>query len=136
MNQIQGIVETAIYAEDLDAALLFYRDLLGLEFVTQEKDRHVFFRVGTSNMLLIFRAETTLQGDHLPPHGAIGPSHFAFAILAESLPYWRQRLAQYGVAIEKEVTWPTGSISLYFRDPAGNAVELLTPGLWGLPSGW
>jgi TfoX/Sxy family transcriptional regulator of competence genes len=26
--------------------------------------------------------------------------------------------------------------SLYFRDPAGNSVELVTPGVWGLPSGW
>ena len=26
--------------------------------------------------------------------------------------------------------------SLYVRDPAGNSVELITPGLWGLPSGW
>ncbi len=25
---------------------------------------------------------------------------------------------------------------LYFRDPAGNSVELITPGVWGLPSGW
>jgi catechol 2,3-dioxygenase-like lactoylglutathione lyase family enzyme len=24
----------------------------------------------------------------------------------------------------------------YFRDPSGNLVELLTPGVWGLPSGW
>src|SRR4029077_18016396 len=26
--------------------------------------------------------------------------------------------------------------SIYFRDPAGNLVELVTPGIWGLPSGW
>jgi hypothetical protein len=28
-----------------------------------------------------------------------------------------------------------GEQSLYFRDPSGNSVELVTPGRWGLPSG-
>ena len=42
----------------------------------------------------------------------------------------------HGVSIEKEVEWPKGGKSLYFRDPTGNSVELVTPGVWGLPSGW
>ena len=33
-------------------------------------------------------------------------------------------------------TWPGGGRSIYFRDPAGNCVELVTPGVWGLPGGW
>ncbi len=28
-----------------------------------------------------------------------------------------------------------GGKSMYFRDPAGNSVELFTPGIWGLPRG-
>jgi hypothetical protein len=40
------------------------------------------------------------------------------------------------IAIEKEVEWPRRGVSLYFRDPAGNLVELVTPGFWGSPSGW
>ena len=24
----------------------------------------------------------------------------------------------------------------FCRDPAGNSIELITPGCWGLPSGW
>ena len=35
-----------------------------------------------------------------------------------------------GVAIEAEVEWPSGGRSLYFRDPAGNVVELAPPTLW------
>ena len=46
---------------------------------------------------------------------------------------WRERLREYRVAIEHEEAWPRGGHSLYFRDPAGNSVELITPGLWGLP---
>ena len=70
------------------------------------------------------------------PHGATGPGHFAFAITAEALETWRTRLRESGVAIEHETHWPGGAKSLYFRDPAGNCLELLTPGLWGLTSGW
>jgi catechol 2,3-dioxygenase-like lactoylglutathione lyase family enzyme len=66
----------------------------------------------------------------------MGPGHVALGIPGEALPAWRERLAAGGVHIEKEVTWPAGGKSIYFRDPAGNSVELVTPGVWGLPSGW
>ena len=136
MHEIQEVVETGIYADDLDSALGFYRDVLGLTLIAHDPGRHVFFRVGGRSVLLIFRADATLKGDILPAHGATGPGHFAFGIPAGSLEYWRERLARHGVAVEKEVSWPRGGRSLYFRDPAGNAVEVLTPTLWGLPSGW
>ena len=50
----------------------------------------------------------------------------------------RQYLAALndGDASELETTWPRGGRSLYFRDPAGNSGELITPGVWGTPSGW
>jgi catechol 2,3-dioxygenase-like lactoylglutathione lyase family enzyme len=72
----------------------------------------------------------------LPAHGAQGPGHFALGIKASDLDAWRQRLISHGVVIEKEMQWSRGGKSLYFRDPAGNSVELITPGCWGLPSGW
>jgi catechol 2,3-dioxygenase-like lactoylglutathione lyase family enzyme len=136
MDDIEGIIETGIYVDDLDRAEAFYRDVLGLSVLAREAGRHVFFRVGTRQVLLVFNATTTIQGGILPPHGSTGPGHFAFGVPAGSLPAWRQRLAQHGIAIEKEVTWPRGGSSLYFRDPAGNSVEILTPGVWGLPTGW
>jgi catechol 2,3-dioxygenase-like lactoylglutathione lyase family enzyme len=135
-GDIQQVVETAIYADDLDRAEAFYRDVLGLPVLGKEAGRHVFFRVGTGSVLLAFNATTTLRGDVLPAHGARGPGHFALGIAAASLEAWKQRLTNHGVAVEQEVTWPRGGRSLYFRDPAGNAVELVTPGIWGLPSGW
>lgn len=94
------------------------------------------FRVGNSNVLLAFLAESTLKGDQLPAHGAKGPGHFALGIDGGDLDDWRQRLMAKSVGIEKEVEWPRGGKSIYFRDPAGNLVELVTPGIWGLPSGW
>ncbi len=136
MADIVGVVETGIYVDDLDQAEAFYRDVLGLRVLVREAGRHVFFQVGDRDVLLVFRAEATLHGDVLPAHGATGPSHFALGVPADSLADWRQRLRQHGVAIEKEVQWPRGGASVYFRDPAGNSVELITPGVWGLPTGW
>ena len=136
MEEILGVVETGIYAEDLDQAEAFYRDVLGLPLLFKEAGRHVFFRAGDRNVLLIFRPETTLKGDILPAHGATGPGHFALGVAEGSLDAWRRRLARHGVPIEKEAHWPAGGSSIYFRDPAGNSVELITPHVWGLPSGW
>ena len=133
---IKAVVETAIYVDDLQAAESFYQTILGLKVIGKEPGRHVFFQVGEGNVLLAFRAETTLKGDHLPAHGASGPGHFALGIEAEAFDAWRNLLQDHGVTIEKEVEWPRGGKSHYFRDPAGNSVELVTPGVWGLPSGW
>jgi catechol 2,3-dioxygenase-like lactoylglutathione lyase family enzyme len=134
--KIQAVVETAIYVDDLQAAETFYGTVLGLRVLGREPGRHVFFQAGEASVLLAFRADATRQGDQLPPHGATGPGHFALGIEAEAFDAWRKLLQGHGVTIEKEIEWPRGGRSLYFRDPAENSVELVTPGVWGLPSGW
>jgi catechol 2,3-dioxygenase-like lactoylglutathione lyase family enzyme len=134
--KIEAVVETAIYVDDLPATEAFYGTILGLPVLGTEPGHHVFFRVGEAGVLLAFLAEATLKGDHLPSHGATGPGHFALGIEASFLDAWRQLLQGHGVRIEKELEWPRGGKSVYFRDPAGNCVELITPGVWGLPSGW
>jgi len=136
MKSIQYLVETAVYADDLELAERFYRETLGLNFLERESGRHVFFQVGSEDVLLIFRAETTLKPDHLPAHGSRGPGHFALGIAAEDFDWWRERLLHHNVPIEHEEAWPRGGRSLYFRDPAGNSVELITPGVWGLSGGY
>jgi catechol 2,3-dioxygenase-like lactoylglutathione lyase family enzyme len=84
---------------------------------------------------LLFRAETTMkEGD--TPHGATGAGHAAFGVAADELGEWRRLLVERGVAIEKDAEWSRGGRSFYFRDPAGNLLEIVTPGVWGLPSGW
>ena len=134
--RIQSIIETTIYVDDLQATETFYRTILGLPVIGKEAGRHVFLQVGEGNVLLAFLAEATRKGDQLPAHGATGPGHVALGIESELFDAWRKLLHVHGVAIEKEVEWPRGGKSLYFRDPAGNSVELVTPGVWGLPSGW
>ncbi len=72
----------------------------------------------------------------MPPHGAVGPGHVAFAATGEELDRWRARLEEAGVVIEADFRWPApdgapGPRSIYVRDPAGNSVEFAEPRLWG-----
>lgn len=136
MLKLKSVIETSIYVDDLSAAERFYATVLGLNIVAKEAGRHVFFQVGDSSMLLAFNPETTRKGDHLPHHGAHGPGHFAMGIEPQSYEAWKKVLQDHHVPIEQEIDWPRGGKSIYFRDPSGNSVELVTPGVWGLPSGW
>lgn len=133
---VESVVETAIYADDLVSAEAFYSRVLNLPVIGKDPERHVFFGAGPGTVLLVFRAESTLQGDTLPAHGARGAGHVALGIRRELLDAWRERLGAHGVAVEMEYSWPRGGKSLYFRDPAGNLLELVTPGIWGTPDGW
>ncbi|MBD3674468.1 MAG: VOC family protein [Planctomycetaceae bacterium] len=135
MNSLR-VLETCLYADDLAAMRPFYEQFLGLEVVDDPLDeRHLFFRCDES-MLLIFNPRHTaheqsdVDGQPIPLHGAQGAGHVAFAVSPEEMPGWKERLAGFGVEIESEVVWPNGAVSIYFRDPAGNSVELANPGLW------
>lgn len=129
------MLESCLYAEDLEAAERFYRDVVGLELIGRSPGRHVFFRCG-EGVVLVFNpeqtsAEQTRVGNaSVPRHGARGPGHLAFRVPDDELPRWRERLRELGVAIESEVRWPGGGESIYVRDPANNSIEFASPRLW------
>lgn len=130
----QAILEAALYAGDLDAAERFYGDLLGLERIVRVADRHVFYRVGEGVLLIFNPAETCKMPDNpdlpVPPHGAEGPGHFCFAVDGSAIDDWCARLRAAGVGVEADFFWPNGARSIYFRDPAGNSIEMAEPRLW------
>ena len=39
-------------------------------------------------------------------------------------------LREHDVEIEREITWPKGGRSVYFRDPANNSVEFVEGEIW------
>jgi catechol 2,3-dioxygenase-like lactoylglutathione lyase family enzyme len=132
MPPIERVLETILYADDLEAAERFYGEVLGLELDSKKDGLFVFFKCG-DGMLLLFEPHATSAGRNVPPHGAHGPGHACFAVAEDDLDGWKARLRAAGVAIEQEMAWPRGGRSFYFRDPAGNSLELATPRIWGLP---
>lgn len=132
---ITGVLETAIYVEDVARAAAFYGDVLGLSPLTVADARFAAFDAGPSSVLLLFRRGGTLEDIHLaggtiPAHDGSGPIHFAFRVPADSFGNWRDYLAGKGVPITAEMAWTQGGQSLYFNDPDGHVVELATPGIW------
>jgi catechol 2,3-dioxygenase-like lactoylglutathione lyase family enzyme len=131
---IAHILETALYVDDPDVVVAFYRDVLGLR-VLDAGTRLVALDAGQSTVLLIFRRGATLSPvdtgtGSIPPHDGQGPVHIAFAIDADALRGWELRLQEHGIPIESRVKWDRGGQSIYFRDPAGHSVELATSGTW------
>jgi len=131
---ITGVLETAIYVEDVARAAAFYEGVLGLEWLLGD-DRLVALDAGPASVLLIFQRGGTLQDIHLPggtipAHDGSGPYHFALRVPAASLGDWRRHLGEKGVPITAEMAWPQGGHSLYLNDPDGHVVELATPGIW------
>ncbi len=131
-----GILETVLYAADLDAAEAFYRDVLGFVPFTKAQGRHLFYRCGDQVLLIFNPAATEVPPASgalpVPPHGARGPGHVCFRGEAAELDRWVERLRDKGVAVEADFEWPRGGRSIYFRDPAGNCLEIAEPRIWGL----
>jgi catechol 2,3-dioxygenase-like lactoylglutathione lyase family enzyme len=131
-----GILETVLYAKDLDRAEAFYREVLGLKPFVSVAGRHLFYRCG-NQVLLIFNPEATCvppapNALPVPPHGTRGPGHLCFRASADEIESWAARLTAKAVAIEADFEWPGGGRSIYFRDPAGNCLEFAEPRIWGL----
>jgi catechol 2,3-dioxygenase-like lactoylglutathione lyase family enzyme len=134
MPTLDGVLESALYVDDLARACGFYERILALDQIYRD-ERLAAYAVGGRNVLLLFRRGasltiTRMPGGTIPPHDGAGPLHIAFAIAKDALPAWEERLAQHGVAIEGTTDWPRGGRSIYFRDPDGHLLELATPGLW------
>jgi catechol 2,3-dioxygenase-like lactoylglutathione lyase family enzyme len=134
MPTLQGILETALYVEDVQTSADFYRRLFHFETLL-ESERLIALGVAGRDVLLLFKEGATKEdfetsGGVIPGHAGKAPTHFAFSIAADQFEAWQRELKAKGVTIESSVTWPGDAKSLYFRDPDENLVELLTPGFW------
>lgn len=127
------VLETALYASDLDAAADFYKNTVGLQEDSRVPGRHIFLRCETSMVLLFNPAATGKASGKLPvpPHGATGQGHICFRAEPGELDAWAAHLAETSTEIEADFHWPSGARSIYVRDPAGNSVEFAEAKLWG-----
>ncbi len=134
MPKITGIKETCLTVADLDRSERFYCELFELPVMAGDA-RFRALDVAGNHVLLLFLSGGSeqpmeLPGGTIPPHGASGRSHVAFAISSDEVDEWKMRLTDCGVTTESVVTWPLGGTSVYFRDPDEHLIELITPGVW------
>ncbi len=113
-------------------SLEVYRRVLGFELIDAsdeeitEQTRLCALRAGDRDILLLFKKGGT------PDTDATGSIHVAFGIARSDLVAWEQWLRKEGVVIEERKTWKYGAEALYFRDPDGNLLEVVTPGVWSI----
>jgi catechol 2,3-dioxygenase-like lactoylglutathione lyase family enzyme len=134
MPDVTGIKETCLTVADVDRSESFYRELFGFKVLDGDA-RFRALNVAETHVLLLFaegqsKNPMPIPGGVIPPHDAHGQSHVAFAISADQVEAWKARLAECQVPVESIVTWPRGGTSVYFRDPDGHLLELITPGVW------
>jgi catechol 2,3-dioxygenase-like lactoylglutathione lyase family enzyme len=136
MPTVGRVLETSLYVDQLDRSIHFYERLFGFEKMVAD-DRFGALNVSGQQVLLLFRKRGTTEpmvfpGGILPPHDGDGQTHLAFTIAAEDEEEWTRSLSAANVPIESRVTWPRGGFSLYFRDPDGHLLELVSPGCWAI----
>ncbi len=132
----QSILETVLYADDIERAAWFYHEVLGLDMPGGMSELMTFFRIDDHHVLLIFDpAQSDKPGRDVPSHGGRGPGHIALRIDESEYEQWKDRLSSFGIGIEQEIDWGleeefAAGCSMYCRDPYGNSVELITGNIW------
>ena len=130
MPTILGLLESALYVEDMQRSVDFYRRVFGFP-VLFTSDRLSALRVAPRQVLVVIKqgtdAEpTVLPFGTIPPTDGKGDLHLAFGIPPDELDQWRKTLERYEVRVESELEWPEGGHSLYFRDPDHHCIEVKT----------
>jgi len=128
--RVNGILETSLYVESTARSAAFYQRVFGFEVIAFAGDalddttRLCAMRAGDRDVLLLFKKQGTEDTD------ATGSIHVAFGISREDLAAWEKWLAEQGIEIETRTTWKYGGRALFFRDPDGHLLEVVTPGVW------
>src|SRR5688572_32601083 len=92
-----SILETCLYVDDLAAGREFYGGLFEFPEIAGD-ERFCVFQVREGQLLLLFlkgASSSTAETANgvIPAHGSQGPGHLGFAIPAEQLAAWQERLA-------------------------------------------
>ena len=133
---LTGIIESALYVEDMARSVAFYERVLGLSATSEPTGRLCAMEVTADQVLILFKKGGSVE-DKITPTGTIpgtdgdGTLHVAFGVPAAHLEKWVGHLGEMGVDTVSK-TWPEGGDSLYLKDPDGHVVELKTSNWHGL----
>jgi catechol-2,3-dioxygenase len=123
-RSIKMLGELALRANDLDAMVAFYRDVVGLEVYRDLRPLLVFLEIsdgveGHPQLMGIFDRETEVGQEKTTL------DHFAFSIDLADYESEKARLEGLGVALATREFPAFHWRSLFFFDPEGNTVELV-----------
>jgi extradiol dioxygenase family protein len=121
---IKLLSELAIKVNHMDAALAFYRDVVGFDVYRDLRPLVVFLRVadgveGHPQLFAIFDRE------HEVAQAATTLDHFAFSIDLADYDSEKRRLESLGIRVVTREFPQFQWRSLFFADPDGNTVELV-----------
>lgn len=113
-----GVAVVSLWAEDVPAAVHFYRDVVGLDLIPHHPG-HPAFAIGDDAFLVI------IQGQPVSARDSTAPDWPLIALAVGDLDQAIDRLQAHGVALPWGV--PAGQEPRWvkFRDPAGNVIELV-----------
>jgi catechol-2,3-dioxygenase len=126
---IEGLAEVVLNVHDMQQALGFYRDLLGLAVISPpERTNPIFLRAGaaTSDLpsLVVLVQLPPDSGNFAAPRTL---HHLALAIPAEDFEQVRMSLVARGFTVRTGAHPVLPSRTMYIDDPDGNEVELIAP---------
>ena len=124
-SSARGVHHVALLSSDVETTIRFYQDLLEFPLTELFENRdyegstHFFFDIGHGNSLAFF----DFPGLDLGPYGEVlgGLHHLAISMPPDRWDHVKAKLDDAGVDYEHM----SGS-SLYFRDPDGARLELIS----------
>jgi catechol 2,3-dioxygenase-like lactoylglutathione lyase family enzyme len=139
--RIRGLDHVTFPCADLRVAEAFYLGVLGGRVLLRVDEaflrrvgRHGDADAGAIHTSVVFsagpRVDLFLQPEGgQPPRRLAGHPHHAFAVSGREMLRWKKRLNDAGVpTFGPTRLGPPGQASLYFNDPFGNHLELVTQG--------
>ena len=137
--RVRGLDHITLPCHDLRIAEEFYLGVLGARVLLRvdaaflrKVGRAADADAGAVHTSVVFsggpRVDLFIQPEGQPPKLA-GHPHHAFAVSAREMLRWKARLNEAGVPTYGPTQLgPPGQASLYFNDPFGNHLELVTQG--------
>jgi catechol 2,3-dioxygenase-like lactoylglutathione lyase family enzyme len=124
-SSARGVHHVALLSSNVERTIRFYQDVLGfpLTDIFENRDyrgsNHFFFDIGHGNLLAFF----DFPGLDLGPYAEVlgGLHHISISVEPETWERLKARLDEEGI----EYLLESGS-SIYFRDPDGVRLELIS----------
>jgi len=122
-------VSVRYFVDDVDAAIAFYRDLLGFEVVMHPAPPFAMLDRGDLRLLLSAPGGGPGGGAAMPDGRLPEPGGWnRFQLEVADLDAEVDRLRGAGATFRNEIVEGVGGRQILVDDPAGNCVELFEPG--------